>query len=320
MTSENSSWFIVIRTVGRCDLLARTMQSLVDAGVARFPLEVVVVENGGTQHASHLTESFAQSCRVQYMAIPEAGQAVASNAFIFDHPGTFAWFLDDDVRVTAEAIEAYDQAARKAQQGSEYYGGPLGIDYEAPPPDWLVPYLPRSARGWFPQDEEDGQTPPIFLGANWAAWTDDLIAVGGFDNQFGPGQLAVGAETVLQKRLLQRGMRPVYLPQALVYHWVPRSRCSPRWAIQRAYRMGVTEGLEQTGDEAFLLGYPRWMYRGLMERLGQWLRTRLSRSAQPRFQAAYELWFFLGWMKGRQASRRRQSQIASTKHESLRSS
>lgn len=305
--SNQPAWFAVLRTAGRQDLLERTLRSLVDAGIARFPVEIVIVENGGTQRTRPLAESFAGSCRIRYMAIPEAGQAVASNAFIFEHPGSFAWFLDDDLRVTAEAIEAYDAAARRQRLGHEYYGGPLGVDYEVPPPEWLLFYLPRSARGWTLGPEDVSKIVPIFLGANWAAWTDDLIAVGGFDPQFGPGQLPVGAETVLQKKLLQRGMTPIYLPQALVYHWVPQSRCSPRWALDRAYRMGVTEGMEQPTDEVFFLGYPRWMYRPLMKRVMQWCVSRLSPNLQRRFEADYNLRFFLGWMQGKRISRSHQS-------------
>jgi glycosyltransferase involved in cell wall biosynthesis len=313
MMSNRPIWHAVIRTLGRGGLLERTLRSLIDAGIARFPIEIVVVENGGTQDARSLVESFAGSFRIKYMAIPEAGQAVASNAFIFENPGAFAWFLDDDIRVTAEAIEAYDAAARKARLGHEYYGGPLAVDYEVPPPEWLRPYLPRSARGWNPGPEENKNAVPIFLGANWAAWTDDLIAVGGFDPQFGPGQLPVGAETVLQKKLLQRGMKPVYLPQALVYHWVPHSRCSPQWALHRAYRMGVTEGMEQRFDEIFLFGYPRWMYRPLIERLMRWCLSRFSRNVQRRFEADHDLRFFLGWMQGKRVSRDRQAKLRAKK-------
>lgn len=301
--SHQQNWYIVIRTVGRTDLLGRTLCSLVTAGVARFPVEIVVVENGGTRHAADLVQSLAEQCHIQYLAIPEAGQSVASNAFLTRNPGTFAWFLDDDVRVTPEAIEAYHGAAQKRQQGREYYGGPLAIDYETPPPEWLRSYLPRSARGWHLESENTDSSPPMFLGANWAAWADDLLAVGGFEAQFGPG--GIGAETALQKKLLRRGMVPVYLPQGLVYHWVPRSRCSPRWVLRRAYHIGIAEGLEQPPNEVFLFGYPRWAYRGLMERFGRWCVTRFSRDVQRRFQATYELWFFLGWMKGKQAGRYR---------------
>lgn len=306
--SHQPRWSVVICTSGRSKLLERTLRSLVDAGIGRFPAEIVVVENGGTRHAQLSVESFGQRCRIRYIFVPEAGKAVASNAFIFQHPGVFAWFLDDDVRVTAAAVEAYDLAAKRGCAGMEYYGGPLAIDYEIPPPEWLRPYLPRSARGWQIEPGGKAEQETIFLGANWAAWTDDLIAIGGFDPQLGPGQLPLGDEIALQKRLLRRGMIPVYLDQALVYHWVPSSRCSPQWVLHRAYRIGMTQGLEQPADdEVFLFGYPRWMYRALIERFMRWCLSRLSPNLERRFEAAYNLWFFLGWMKGKQARRYGQS-------------
>lgn len=302
-------WFILIPTVGRPELLGRTLSSLIEAGLGNYPVEIVVIENGGTQRVRTLCESLAARCRIRYQAIPQAGQSVAYNAFIDRHPGVFVWFLDDDVRVTPEAIRAYHAATQRGQVGREYYGGPLGIDYETPPPDWLRAYLPRSARGWTFDPAQPGHELPIFLGANWAAWTNDLTAVGSFDPRFGPGQIGVGGETLLQKALMQHGLSPVYLPQALVYHWVPRNRCSPRWALRRAYRIGFADGYEQTADGPFLLGYPRWMYRGLLERFARWCVTRLSPRAKRRFAAAYELRFYLGWMAGKRAGRDHRSPV-----------
>jgi hypothetical protein len=60
----------------------------------------------------------------------------------------------------------------------------------------------------------------------------------------GPGTPARGQETDMQSRLLARGVTGYYLPGAVVWHFVPRERCSPAWALSRAEQSGVRDGME----------------------------------------------------------------------------
>jgi hypothetical protein len=105
----------------------------------------------------------------------------------------------------------------------------------------------------------------MFLGFNWAAFVPDLLAVGGFDPLFGPGAAtgSVGQEWTMQQRLLEAGHTGRYVPDAEVWHWVPRERCTPRWAFERMYRDGISRGLQDraAGQSARLFGYPRWAVR-----------------------------------------------------------
>ena len=72
----------------------------------------------------------------------------------------------------------------------------------------------------------------LYLGCNWAAFTGDLRAAGGFDANFGPGSPtgATGQEAEMQERLLARGVRQVDVPDALVWHYVPEERSTLRVA------------------------------------------------------------------------------------------
>ena len=101
---------------------------------------------------------------------------------------------------------------------------------------------------------------PRFIGLNWAAYSRDLRAVGGFSERLGPGGSSgsPGHETDMQERLLAAGLRGLYVPGALVWHYVPRGRCSPAWALERAKRTGIWQGLKATESVPRLFGYPRW--------------------------------------------------------------
>ena len=197
-------------------------------------------------------------------------------------------FLDDDVRVVPDLLEVYAAAARRAGPG-QFFGGPVAPDYEEAPPDWLIEFLPLSARGWRPDDPSQAITRPFFLGFNWAAFAGDLRRVGGFSERFGPGSDAgVGDETDMQRRLVTAGLKAVYVPQALVYHWVPRDRCSPEWALERAYRNGIRSGLLKQDAAAgpTIAGYPLVLVKRTVE---SWVRSKMRRNGQRRERFAAQL-------------------------------
>lgn len=302
------SWIVAIATVGRDRLLQRTLASLLLSGIGDTDALIVIVENGGTHRARAIVESLNNACSIRYITINEKGKTSALNAVIHDYPNAFIWFLDDDVRVTNQAVRAYYEAFRRGRCGREYYGGPLSIDYETPPKAWLLKYLPRSAVGWTMDSDAHRPQRPVFLGANWAAWSADLRSVGGFDPTLGPGAGSLGDEPDIQTRLASRGLTPVYLADAVVYHWVPRNRCSPAWVLRRAFLIGKTEGYRNEQSPSTLFGIPRWMYRELLAKIVQCLKRIPCANRAQRFDAEYELFFFLGWMLGaRQRALRKES-------------
>lgn len=114
------------------------------------------------------------------------------------------------------------------------------MDYEEAPPEWLVPSLPFSVRG---MDFRQGERPDEFLGCNWASFKGDLRRAGGFDPNYGPGSPtgSSGQETEMQERLMAQGAERVNVPDAWVWHHVPRSRSSPSYAAWWLLRRGIAE-------------------------------------------------------------------------------
>ncbi|MEM9646045.1 MAG: hypothetical protein AAF989_13740, partial [Planctomycetota bacterium] len=125
-----------------------------------------------------------------------------------------------------------------------FFGGPFGVDYETRPPEWLCRFLPLSARGWTPTEKEIDPKRTWFLGFNWAVRARDLRRAGGFDIDIGPGSASnsTGDEVALQKSLHELGLRSRLVPDAMVWHHVPACRCTPEWALDRAYRDGLARG------------------------------------------------------------------------------
>jgi GT2 family glycosyltransferase len=85
------------------------------------------------------------------------------------------------------------------------------------------------------------------MGTSWAAFAEDLQAIGGFDWRFGPGAAsgATGQESDAQRRLLAAGCRAVYVPQAMAWHYLHAEFLDPSWVLRRAYRHGLEWGIRR---------------------------------------------------------------------------
>jgi glycosyltransferase involved in cell wall biosynthesis len=299
---------VVIATRGRPDLLERTLRSLADCDRPAAFAGTIVVENGERHGAERVVHDATAGLNAAYFFQAHGNKSAALNVALTHAGEGLVLFLDDDVLVGRELLTVYADAATAGQRGV-FFGGPVFPDYETQPPDWLVDYLPFSARGWTLEDGAAPVTSPIFLGANWAAFIADMNAVGGFDPSFGPGAAtgSVGQERAMQQRLLDAGLTGRYLPDAHVWHWVPRERCSPRWAVRRIYRHGISRGLRDTGaaSSARVLGYPRWAIRRALEDAFQAVKTSVHPRSKENLDAIRQLLLSAGYLKGSRLVHRR---------------
>ncbi len=190
---------------------------------------------------------------IHYFYQSTSNRGLAINFLLEKFNGGVFYFHDDDITLDSQALSSVEEIF-SSLQGNAFVGGPLGVTYEVLPADWLMSYLPFSAKGWRlktagPVLKRFGG----FLGGNWAASVRDLKKVGGFARHLGPGQPLAGQESLVQKKLMAEGVIPFFVPQAVGWHYVPRARCSKRWALVRARRTARGMGFnEQTS--VFKLG------------------------------------------------------------------
>lgn len=292
---------VVIATTGRAQLLERTLRSLAACEKPANFSGTIIIENGPPDRAEAVVSSLPAKERVEYRHTPRANKSYALNLALDDvAEDCLVLFTDDDVRFAPEILNCYAEAAQREVAG-RYFGGPFGIDYETPPPAWLRKFLPPSAIGWEPESEEQRSESLFFFGCNWAAFAGELRCLGGFNPEIGIGSPAggVGEETDMQMRLRKTGSKPVYLPEARVWHYVPSDRCSPKWALHRAYRNGLHQGMQLPPDRAtHLFGIPRWQLRQYVRLWRKRVVSSLSISPQKRFEAIYQYRQSCGILKG----------------------
>jgi GT2 family glycosyltransferase len=295
---------VAIPTMGRPDLLRRTLASLDTCRKPGNFRGIIVVENGPKGGAEAVVAACDPGLKLQYFYLPTAGQSRAKNMALAAAGDALMVFMDDDVRVDAQTLCAYAEIA-SGKDGGELYGGPMGVDYQTPPPEWLQAYLPPSARGWRLEGGVQTYDKPGFVGTNWAAFAQDVREAGGFDEHFGFGTAAggTGEETNLQERLLRRGIRGVYVPDAMVWHYVPAERCSPRWTLQRAYQQGIEIGLKHVTEARTLGGVSRWMVQTWLSKAMKVLGTAVRGDPQDSFGAHYRFRFSCGYIRGSRFAR-----------------
>ena len=265
---------VMLATAGRPDLLARTLASLAICPRPDGFRQTIIVENGAKRGAEDVVRAADSALNCRYRFVDEGNKSVALNAGMADvgEDDALIYFIDDDVRFAACTLTAYADAAGKGASGGVFFGGPTEVDYEREPPQWLKPYLPPSARGTTPDVRPDAPMSAGFLGFNWAAFACDIAAAGGFNANHGPGSRTggTGQEVEMQARLKARGVRPVYVPDARVWHYVPIERSSMQWMIERSYKKGIEVGLRKWRRKIELFGYPA----ALLARRGQYMALK----------------------------------------------
>ena len=286
---------VMIPTCQRSLLLERTLQSVVEADVPDSVSTIVVVENGGRLGADRIVAGFADKLPVRYLYSEPANKSRALNLAVESTDAELLVFFDDDIRIAPSTIAAYIESAHR-QPGEFFGGGPCSMDYEEAPPDWLLPYLPPSAKGWSLGENPVALTTPDALGCNWSTYRSAILRVGGFNEARGPGTKSRGQERDMQTRLLEAGKPGRYVPDALVWHFVPKDRCSPDWALARVRQTARFSG----ADLATIPWRDRW--RRVIEcrlRLAM-SRYRMGSAAtlEDRFAETYKRERDLGTLEG----------------------
>ena len=266
MSERTDALTVLTPTHGRPTLLGRTLDSLAECELPEAYLETVVVENGPKAGAETVVQEAASSyphLRLRYMHVDWANKSHALNEALKSVVVGLVVLFDDDVRLEKGVLVAYTEAAA-GRAGGAFFGGPIASDFEERPPEWLLPLMPASVRGF---TLADTAAAGHYLGANWAAYTSDIQAAGGFGLKFGPGSPtgARGQEFEMQRRLRRIGVKAVDVADALVWHYVPRARSTPGWLLRRKYQVGLSLGLQyvEEGQPSGWRPRARLVLRGL---------------------------------------------------------
>jgi len=237
---------VLIAVSGKQTKLERTLLSVQKCTKPQNFKEVIIVENGGKYEAERIVNTFKQQMEIRYFYNERGNKSAALNyALTLLANNTFVFFTDDDVYLDKDLLLQYYKKSKGLTNGF-FFGGPVLVEYEVKPHDWLIDLFPSSAKGWrFLR----GESKCKFLGANWAAFSNDLKNAGYFNVNLGPGTKPrrTGQEWDMQLRLYEQNAEAIFIDNAKVWHYVPKNRSTLKWLLQRRHQDGISQGFTYKG-------------------------------------------------------------------------
>lgn len=294
---------VAICTYNRSRLLQQTLEAMTGLVTADIDWELLVVDNNCTDDTASVVDAFVGRLPVRRIVETEPGQCAARNAAIAVAAGQHIIWTDDDVLVDPAWLTAY---ARAFRDGPEIgvFGGPIEPWFEGDPPHWLVEALPVVYAAFAVQDlgrDVTDLTAPDRLpfGANMAFLTEAQRQVP-YDTRIGlrPSSQMRGDESTAIARVLDKGWKGRWVPDARVQHFIPRSRQSIDYL--RGYYRGYGEFMATVGagaQESTLFRRPRWLWRRYAESGARYALSRLSGDASRKWREFREFHTYAGYLR-----------------------
>lgn len=199
---------IQLCTYNRAALLERVLDACFEQTVGAESYEVVLVNDGSTDDTPAVIEraQARAACRFTVVNQPNSGLAKGRNAGIARASGERLILIDDDVLPLPNFVEEHLRS-HDAHPKAIVRGGAINVESfeELPPPVWSLKDYSAN----------------YFWTTNVSVPLATIRAIGGFNESFseyGWEDIDVGL------RLRFGGVKAVFNPKALVYHWKPRPR------------------------------------------------------------------------------------------------
>ena len=309
---------VILPTFNRATLLERTLESL---RLAERPdgldVHVLVVDNASTDATRALVHAHMNRFegRLHYLFEPTPGKPHALNAGIAATGGDLIGLIDDDEEIAADWFTVIRRQFDERPE-LDFIGGKCLPRWEAPRPEWLgSQYL--GVIGWVdpgPQQQVmDERYQGMLMGGNAVIRRRTLERAGPYSaalSRTGTGLLGCEDEDMYH-RLLAQGARGLYVPELIIFHYVPAGRLDKRYFRRWCFWRGVSQGVmdrNHPADLPYLLGVPRYQVgralRGATRILADTFRMR-PRTSADRFADELAWWDLSGFFWGKHAYRRR---------------
>ncbi len=301
---------VVIPTYNRQEMLKRTLDSL-RAAPAPEGLEVfvTVVDNNSKDNTRQTVEAEKERFqgRLNYVFERKQGRTHALNAGIAATCGDLVGIVDDD-----EEIDEgwYGRIYRAFSESKiDFIGGPCVPKWGATQPPWM-PVNYKGVIGWVDNGDKiiafDENYDGILMGGNAVLTRAILDRVGPYSTSLGrtDKHLLSCDDEDMYYRLMKAGARGLYLPDLVIYHYVPPERLTKRyfrrWCFWRGVSLGVMDR-ERRSPVRYLAGVPRWLYGQAARGLLRAARKTVARGKDPAqiFSDELAVWDFAGFFYGK---------------------
>lgn len=228
---------VLICTYNRCESLKATLHSALAQSVpASLEWEVLVVDNNSSDATKDVVHQFthAHGDRVRYLFEGRQGKSNALNTGIREARGKVIAFLDDDAVADSSWLATLTEPLLAGS--CDGTGGRILL----PPSIHLPAWIPHPRHRWtaplalFDLGAETIALSEAPYGTNMAFSKSLFDLFGGFRTDLGPqaGSEIRNEDTEFGSRLLKNGKSLTYVPQAVVYHYIPQARLTRQYFEQ----------------------------------------------------------------------------------------
>ena len=230
---------VVIPTLNRASLLARTLEHVESQSLSRDQYEVIVVDNNSSDETSNLLQQKARTySNLKVSEETRPGAAATRNKGLGMACGNIVLFIDDDIEAEPRLLESHLAYHRDNPNSSII--GTIRTRWENTR-DPFLRYL-RDRRVFNPNGLTSGSIDfSYYHTGNVSSSRDVLMEQRGFDEQFS----VYGMEDIeLGYRLERRGCRMVHGVDAVaIHHYSPTYDEFTRRCQEAGYSLGLMLGL-----------------------------------------------------------------------------
>ena len=301
---------VIIPTYNRQPMLERTLRSLLAATVpSGMEAQVTVVDNNSKDRTRQFVESQMElfGGRLRYVFEHKQGRSHALNAGIAATDGDLVGMIDDDEEIETGWYVRIHRAF--LENGIDFIGGPYVPRWGAECPVWF-PASYKGVVGWVDSGDEvrsfDENFEGMLMGGNAVLRRSILARVGPYSTSLGrtDKHLLSCEDDDMYQRLRAAGARGLYLPDLIIYHYIPPERLTKRYFRRWCFWHGVSQGMldrERRSAVAYFGGVPRWLYgraaRGALATAKE--LPKRNKDAARIFANELALWDLAGFFYGK---------------------
>ena len=238
---------IIICTHNRAHFLKDALQSLMNMKVStECNVELLVVNNASSDGTTSVINEFFGNSKGFYVKSifePRLGKTYALNKAIRDASGEILAFVDDDHIVSDGYLDAFCKIAKENPSFGLFCGRILP-NWDGTEPQWvhdntLYPIRPFPVPCFDLGNKAIEVREGMFTPGAGNLFIRKYVfqTVGPFSEMLGPkGHNLNGGEDIeFIKRALRSGEKLLYVPEALQYHQVDKSKLTLSYLIKKAY-------------------------------------------------------------------------------------
>lgn len=217
----------IVPVYNRPDEVDELLSSLTSQSFTDF--DIIIVEDGSTTTCKHIVEKHTNRIATQYLTQTNAGPSMARNNGAAHAEGKYLIFLDSDVIVPQQYLQAVDNAVTEREL--QCFGGPDASHPSFSPIQKAISHSMTSVlttggiRG--KKENMDKFYPRSF---NMGISRKEFIKVGGFSD------MRFGEDVDFSMRLIENGCKTGLIKDAFVYH---KRRTTFKSFFKQVYNSGI---------------------------------------------------------------------------------